>query len=60
MLIDALSKKATGFLAYVYIIYYPLLYVLRKMGVRLDMDCSGALLASFQIQSMLINRVKET
>lgn len=59
-MVDAFSRKAMGSLVYVQTIYYLLLLALRKMRVRLDMDYSRALLASFQVWLVLIEWVRES
>ena len=46
---DALSKKSTGFLAYMQTIQLPLMVELRELGSELRMHASGALFSSFQL-----------
>lgn len=52
--VDALNKKATSSLAYVQTIYFPLLFALRNIGVRLNMNYSRALFANFHIHLVVI------
>lgn len=56
---NALSRKATRSLGYMQTIYYPLLVVLRDIGVKLEVDHYRALLASFHVLLILIDRVRE-
>lgn len=49
VVVNALSRKVTGYLSYMQTVYYPLLAVLRDMRVRLDVDYSGTLLSSFHV-----------
>ena len=57
VVVHALSRKATWSLTYVQIIHLPLMVELRKMRVELRMDYYGVLLASFQVQLVLIDRI---
>ena len=56
---DALSRKSTGFLAYMQTIQLPLMVELRELGVELRMHASGALFASFQLQPILVDHILE-
>ena len=44
---DALSRKSTVTLAHIYTVYVPLLLDMKTLGISLDYDGYGALLASF-------------
>ena len=56
---NALSRKSTGSLAYMQTIQLPLMVELRELGVELRMHASGALFASFQLRSILVDRILE-
>ena len=56
---DALSRKSTRSLAYMQTIQLPLMVELRELGVELRMHASGALFASFQLRSILVDRIIE-
>ena len=59
VVVDALSRKSTGSLAYMQTIQLPLMVELRELGVELRMHASGALFASFQLRSILVNQILE-
>ena len=59
VIVDALSRKPTGFLAYMQTIQLPLIVELRELGVELRMHASGALFASFQLRPILVDRILE-
>lgn len=59
IVVDALSRKATSFLAYVQIIHLPLMVELKKMGIKLGIDYSRVRWASFQVGPTLIDRIQE-
>ena len=56
---DALSRKSTVSLAYMQTIQLPLMVELRELGVELGMHSSGALFASFQLRSILVDQILE-
>ena len=56
---DALSRKSIGSLAYMQTVQLPLMVELRELGVELRMHASRVLFASFQLQSILIDRILE-
>ena len=56
---DALSRKSTGFLAYMETILLPLMVELRELGVEMRMHASGALFSSFQIRPILVDHILE-
>ena len=49
VVVDALSRKSTGSLAYMQTIQLPLMIELWKLGVELGLHVSGALFASLQL-----------
>ena len=55
VVVDALSKKSTGSLAYMQTVQLPLMVELRELGVELRMHGSGALFASFQLRPILVD-----
>ena len=59
VVVDALSMKSTGSLAYMQTIQLPLMVELRELGVELRMHASGALFASFQLRSILVDCILE-
>ena len=56
---DALSRKSTGSLAYMQKIQLPLMVELRELGVEFRMHAPGALFASFQLRSIIVDRILE-
>ena len=56
---DALSRKSTGYLAYMQTIQLPLMVELRELGVELRMHALGALFVSFQLRPILVDRILE-
>ena len=56
---DALSRKSIGSLAYMQTIQLQLMVELRELGVELRMHASGALFASFQLRSILVDCILE-
>ncbi|KAM1242836.1 hypothetical protein ACFX2G_035146 [Malus domestica] len=56
---DALSRKSHGQLNAIYASRIPLLTDLRSIGVALKEDRRGALIASFQVRPILLDRVLE-
>ena len=59
IVVDALSKKVSGCLAYIQTIRLPLMIELRNLGVELSLEYSGILLANFQVRSILVDRIQE-
>ena len=57
VVVDALSRKSTGSLAYMQTIQLPLMVELRELGVGLRMHASGALFASFQLRPILVDHI---
>ena len=56
---DALSRKSTGSISHLKAVYLPKLVELRSLGVRLELTDKGALLATFHIRPVLIDRIRE-
>ena len=53
---DALSQKSSAILAYIRTIYVPLLLDLKTLGINLDCDYHGALVANFMVRPTLIDQ----
>ena len=56
---DALSRKSTGSISNLKAVYLLKLVELRSLGVRLELTDKGALLATFHIRLILIDRIRE-
>ena len=56
---DALSRKSTGSISHLKAVYLPRLVDLRSLGVRLELTNKGALLATFHVRPILIDRIRE-
>ena len=56
---DALSRKPTGSISHLKAVYLPRLVELRSLGVRLELTDIGALLATFHVHLVLIDRIRE-
>ena len=54
-----LSRKSTGSISHLKAVYLPRLVKLRSLGVILELTDKGALLATFHIRSVLIDRIRE-
>ena len=59
VVVDALSRKSTGSLAYMQTIQLPLMVESQELGVELGMHASGALFASFQLRPILVDQILE-
>ena len=59
MVVDALSRKSTSSISHLKAVYLPRLVELRSLGVRLELTDKGALLATFHIRLVLIDRIRE-
>ena len=55
---DALSQKSSITLAHIRTTYVPLLLYLKTLGVSLNCDYNGALVASFVVRPTLIDQIK--
>ena len=58
MVADNLSRKSFVTLAYIRTTYVPLLLDMNTLGVSLDYDGYGALLASFVLRPTLVDQIK--
>ena len=56
---DALSRNSTGSISHLKAVYLPRLVELRSLGVRLELTNTGALLATFHVRPILIDRIRE-
>ena len=59
MVANALSRKSTGSISHLKVVYLLRLVELRSLGVRLELTDIGALLATFHVRLVLINRIRE-
>ena len=59
MVADALSRKSMGSISHLKVVYLPSLVELRSLGVRLELTDTGALLATFHVCPVLIDRIRE-
>ena len=59
VVVDALSRKSTGSISHLKVVYLPRLMEFRSLGVRLELTDNGALLATFHVRSVLIDRIRE-
>ena len=59
MVADALSRKPMGSISHLKAVYHPRLVELRSLGVRLELTDTGALLATFHVRPILIDRIRE-
>ena len=56
---DALSRKSTGSISHLKVVYLPRLVELRTLGVRLELTDTRALLATFHVNPVLIDKIRE-
>ena len=59
MVADALNRRPTGSISHLKAVYLPRLVELRSLGVRLELTDTGALLATFHVRPVLIDRIRE-
>ena len=59
MVVDALSRKPTGSISHLKAMYLPRLVELRSLSVRLELTGTRALLATFHVRPVLIDRIRE-
>ena len=59
MVADALSRKSMGSISHLKAVYLPSLVELRSLGVSLELTDTGALLATFHVCTVLIDRIRE-
>ena len=58
MVVDALYRKPTRSISHLKVVYLPRLVELRSLGVRLELTDTGALLATFHVRPVLIDRIQ--
>ena len=58
VVVDALSRKSSVTLSHIYIAYELLLLDMKILGVNLDSDGYGALVASFMVRPTLVDQIK--
>ena len=56
---DALSRKSSMMLAHIHTAYVSLLLNMKTLGISLDYDGYGALLASFLVRPTLVNQIRD-
>ena len=56
---DALGRKPMGSISHLKVVYLLRLVGLRSLGVRLKLTDTGALLATFHVRPVLIDRIRE-
>ena len=59
MVADALSRRPMSSILHLRAVHLPRLIELRSLGVRLELTDSGALLATFHVRPILIDRIRE-
>ena len=55
---DALSRKSFVMLAHICTVYVLLLLDMKTLGISLDYDSYGALLASFMVRPTLVDQIR--
>ena len=56
---DALSRRPMSSLSHLRVVHLPRLIEFRSLGVRLELTDLGALLATFHVRPVLIDRIRE-
>ena len=56
---DTLSRKSTSSISHLKAVYLPRLVELRSLGVSLELTDTGALLVTFHVRPVLIDRIRE-
>ncbi|KAH9679701.1 Endonuclease [Citrus sinensis] len=59
VVVVALSRKSSSSIAHLRVKYVPLLIELRSLGVELNAENCGALIANFRVRSTLIDKVHQ-
>ena len=59
MVANALSRRPMSSLSHLRVVYLSRLIELRSLGVRLELTDSGALLSTFHVRTVLIDRIRE-
>ena len=55
---NALSRRPMSSLSHLRVVYFPQLIELKTLGVRLELAYSGALLVTFHVRHVLIDRIR--
>ena len=58
MVADVLSQKSSAILAHIHTAYVPLSMDMKTLGLTLDYDGHGALLANFMVRPSLMDQIK--
>ena len=58
VMVDTLSQKSSPILAHICTTYVPLLLDLKTLGINLDYDYNGALVAKFLVRPTLIDHIR--
>ena len=58
MVADVLSRKSSVTLAHIHTAYMLLLLDMKTLGISLDYDGYGALLASFMVRPTLVDQIR--
>ena len=56
---DALNRKSTGSISHLKAVYLPKLVESRSLGVKLELTYTRALLPTFHVRPLLIDRIRE-
>ena len=56
---DALSRRPMSSLSHLRVVHLPQLMELRYLGARLELTDIGALLATFHVSPVLIDKIRE-
>ena len=59
VVVDALGKKSTCSISHLKAVYLSTLVELMSLGVRLDLIDTGALLATFHVRPVLIDKIRK-
>ena len=59
VVVDALSRRPMSSLLHLRVVHLPRLIKFRSLGVRLELTDSGALLSTFHVRPVLIDRIRE-
>ena len=59
MVADALSRKSFMMLTHIHTTYVPLLLDMKTMGISLDYDEYGALVANFVVRPTVVDKIRD-
>ena len=59
VVVDALNQKSFATIAHIHTAYVPLLIDMRTLGLNLDYDSHGALLACFVVRPSLVDQIRK-